>query len=187
MTQPYFFGYGSLVNRKTHTYGDVQTARLLGWRRIWRQTTYAPRPILTVEPCADVVIDGLIAHVPDGDWQALDAREHAYDRVAVNENIAHGHDAALDVAAYTVPHGKFPTCQPPRPIYLSYLDVVVQGYLAEFGEAGVRQFINTTVGWEAPIKDDRSDPVYPRSQILSRAQTRLVDAELARVRQGQNV
>ena len=183
MTHPCFFGYGSLVNRKTHTYSEVRRARLHGWRRIWRQTTFAPRPILTVEPCADTSIDGLIAHVPDGDWQALDAREHAYDRVLVNDNITHDDTRPLNVATYTVPLGKYPPSEAPRPIHLSYLDVVVQGYLAEFGEGGVRQFFETTHGWEAPIKDDRAEPVYPRSQRLSIKETRLVDAELLRIRQ----
>lgn len=183
MIHPCFFGYGSLVNRKTHAYDDARRARLHGWRRVWRQTTFAPRPILTVEPHAGASIDGLIAHVPGGDWQALDAREHAYDRVAVNGNVDHNDTRDLDVATYTVPDGKYERSEAPRPIYLSYLDVVVQGYLAEFGEAGVRQFFETTIGWEAPIKDDRCEPIYPRTQLLTPEESRLVDAELQRVRQ----
>ena len=39
--------------------------------------------------------------------------------------------------------------QPKTPILLSYLDVVVQGYLAEFGEAGVARFFASTDGWGA--------------------------------------
>ena len=33
---PYFFGYGSLVNRATHDYVHAHPARISGWRRAWR-------------------------------------------------------------------------------------------------------------------------------------------------------
>lgn len=181
MTAPYFFGYGSLVNRRTHDYGDIQPATLTGWRRVWRQTTYAPRPILTVEPCENVTITGLIAHVPNDDWAELDQREHAYDRVPVNHAIRHDLSNPADIATYTVPIDKHPASEELKPIYLSYLDVVVQGYLMEFGIEGVRAFFNTTIGWEAPIKNDRNDPIYPRHQVLTPEETRLVDAELSRI------
>jgi len=182
MMDPFFFGYGSLVNRNTHAYGRIQPAKLTGWRRVWRQISHTPRPILTVEPSPDVTIEGLIAHVPDGDWQALDAREAEYDRIIVDESIDYDATQTVSVSCYTIPDNKFPKSHPPRPIYLSYLDVVVQGYLREFGQAGVRQFFETTVGWEAPIYDDRSEPIYPRHQILSQSELRLVDRELSRIK-----
>lgn len=182
MMDPFFFGYGSLVNRETHSYGEIGAAKLVGWRRVWRQIEHAPRPILTVEPCAGIEIEGLIAHVPDGDWQALDAREHEYDRITVNENIQHGATRKLSVSTYTIPAEKFPQGRTARPIYLSYLDVVVQGYLREFGETGVRQFFDTTTGWDVPIRDDRADPIYPRHQVLSADEMALVNDELTRVR-----
>lgn len=181
MSIPYFFGYGSLVNRRTHGYGDIQPARLAGWRRVWRQTTYAPRPILTVERCDGVSINGLIAHVPNDDWDELDQREHAYDRVSVNGAVAHDLQKPTDIATYTVPLGKHCASDALHAIYLSYLDVVVQGYLAEFGAEGVRSFFDTTVGWEAPIRNDRAAPLYPRHQKLLPDEVQLVDSELARV------
>jgi hypothetical protein len=49
-----------------------------------------------------------------------------------------------------------------HPVLLSYLDVVVQGYLQEFDEAGVAHFFDTTDGWDAPLLDDRTHPHYPR-------------------------
>lgn len=33
MNNRYFFGYGSLVNRRTHDYAPLQKARVTGWRR----------------------------------------------------------------------------------------------------------------------------------------------------------
>ncbi|MFT6224241.1 MAG: hypothetical protein ACJA1F_002090 [Paracoccaceae bacterium] len=77
----------------------------------------------------------------------------------------------------------------PLPILRSYLDVVVQGYLQVFGEQGVVDFFATTRGWQAPVLDDRTAPVYPRHQLLSSSETALVDAHLsalaAQVEQGQ--
>ena len=64
---PYFFGYGSLVNRETHTYPDARPARLKGWRRSWIRTAKREVVFLSVTPDADTVIDGLIASVPDAD------------------------------------------------------------------------------------------------------------------------
>jgi hypothetical protein len=58
---------------------------------------------------------------------------------------------------------------------LSYIDVVVQGYLREFGEEGVARFFATTDGWDAPVADDRADPIYLRHQTLTRAERALVD------------
>jgi hypothetical protein len=57
--------------------------------------------------------------------------------------------------------------------------VVVQGYLREFGEAGVKRFFDTTDGWEAPVLNDRADPVYPRHRVLTADERTLVDDLLA--------
>lgn len=180
MQKPYFFGYGSLVNRKTHVYQDAHPAKLKGWRRVWRQTTLRPRPLLTAEPCPGVEIEGLVAHVPNGDWQSLDQREFGYDRIPV-EAVEHSILGTPEIATYSIPATKHPHPGTLRPIALSYLDVVVQGYLAEFGPEGARAFFDTTVGWEAPIENDRANPIYPRSQNLSSQEMAFVDSELRRL------
>lgn len=179
MSDAFFFGYGSLVNRKTHVYDNAHPARLTGWRRVWRHTALRPVAFLTAVPDAGCAIDGLIAGVPGNDWAALDAREFAYDRVGLDpdgaDRVDHPLAAQPEMAIYTIPKGKH---QPPttdHPILLSYLDVVVQGYLEVFGEAGVQAFFATTDGWTAPILDDRADPFYPRHQTLIPAERDLVD------------
>ncbi len=181
MSTPYFFGYGSLVNRDTHTYGNAQTARLHGWRRVWRHTVWQTRPFLTVEPCPNTVIDGLIAHVPRDDWAALDHREAGYDRVPVTDQMHHSAPAPATIATYCVPEGKHAKPTRDLPIVLSYLDVVVQGYLREFGEAGAMRFFDTTRGWDAPVHDDRDNPVYPRHQKLRPNERDFVDTQLHRI------
>ncbi len=178
MTRPFFFGYGSLVNRNTHSYGEIGHARLIGWRRVWRQSTYDPIPILTAEPCEGWQIDGLIAHVPNGDWAALDEREHAYDRVPVTHAVQHKTDTPIDIATYTVPQDKYPLPETHGPILQSYLDTVVIGYLQEFGEQGAMDFFSSTVGWNCPIRKDRADPQYPRTQTPAKEQAEFIDAQV---------
>ena len=64
---------------------------------------------------------------------------------------------------------------------LSYIDVVVQGYLAEFGMTGVRHFFETTEGWHAPILNDRAAPIYLRAQALTEEERQIVDEGLSRL------
>ena len=181
MTNAFFFGYGSLVNRQTHAYDDAHPARIPGWRRVWRHTAHHETAFLTAVPDPGTTIAGLVAGVPGGDWVALDAREAGYDRVRARD-VDHPVPRAIDVSIYSIPPGKHAAPSAPRPILRSYLDVVVQGYLREFGEAGVADFFATTDGWDAPLQDDRAAPAYPRAQRLTPAETALVDTMLARYR-----
>jgi hypothetical protein len=179
MQDAYFFGYGSLVNCATHDFTDAHTARLAGWRRVWRHTDLRPVAFLTVVPDADAEIEGLIAPVPGADWAALDQREAAYLRAPAAAQVRHSLPHAPEIAVYTIPEGRHGAPDAARPILLSYLDVVVQGYLREFGAAGVAQFFATTDGWDTPVLNDRTAPLYPRAQTLSSQETALVDQQLA--------
>ncbi|MWB79234.1 gamma-glutamylcyclotransferase [Pseudooceanicola sp. 216_PA32_1] len=178
MIAPCFFGYGSLVNRATHSYPDAVPATARGWRRLWRHTAGRRTAILTAVPCPGCDIQGLVASVPGADWAALDRREAAYDRVDATADVVHGRGKA-EVAIYTIPADKHPAADAPGLILLSYLDVVVQGYMAEFGTEGVLNFFATTDGWDAPVLNDRGNPVYPRHQILTAEERGLTDAALA--------
>ena len=75
MNDPFFFGYGSLVNRNTHDYGQAHPAQISGWRRAWRRSPSRDLCYLTAVPDPASTIEGLIAAVPNGDWAALDIRE----------------------------------------------------------------------------------------------------------------
>ncbi|MGO4909494.1 gamma-glutamylcyclotransferase family protein [Pseudorhodobacter sp. W20_MBD10_FR17] len=171
----HFFGYGSLVNRATHSYPNAARASLTGWRRTWVHTAVRPLAFLSVEPAPDTTIQGLIAHVPNGDWAALDTRESGYNRhlaeVLLQDNTPH------PIQVYAVPQSAGPV--EAHPILLSYIDVVVQGFLQEFGHKGAEDFFATTTGWNAPIINDRAAPQYPRAQRLTAGETAVVDAGLA--------
>lgn len=178
---PYFFGYGSLVNRTTHDFADPQPAQLHGWRRSWCHTDLRPVAFLTALPDEHSTIKGMIAHVPGGDWLALDQREYGYDRVEATNSVTHTAKDPIRIAVYAVPHQTRRTTNARHPILLSYLDVVVQGYLREFGPKGVTQFFATTDGWDAPILNDRAKPHYPRHRSLNTDETALVDHHLAEI------
>lgn len=175
MSDPFFFGYGSLVNQATHDFPEAQKATLHGWKRLWQRTDLRQVAFLSAVPCTDTDIDGLIAHVPNDDWEALDQREWAYDRIKVTEQVSHPVTRALDIAVYSVPERHHATSEADYPILLSYLDVVLQGYLHEFGETGVTRFMQTTSGWETLILNDRAQPVYPRAQPIPDEQRAYVD------------
>lgn len=179
MSDPLFFGYGSLVNLATHDYADPRPAVLHGWQRVWRQTDRRAVAYLSIEPVPGVNIAGVVAAVPGADWAALDAREAAYLRRDVTGQVACDR-AKGPVAAYEVDPSEHDPARS-HPILLSYLDVVVQGYLRLYGEAGVTAFFDTTAGWGTPIVDDRSAPRYPRHQSLTPEERRLTDAQLRRV------
>lgn len=181
MTGAFFFGYGSLVNRQTHTYSQNHRATALGWRRAWRYTPHRQVAFLTVVPDADCQIDGLIAHVPGNDWAALDEREAAYDRLPAHHSVMHQAKGVTDIAIYAIPEADLRLPDAAHPVLLSYIDVVLQGYLHEFGRDGADRFLATTTGWEAPILDDRAAPRYPRALRLSDEEHSYVDAALERM------
>lgn len=179
MNDPYFFGYGSLVNTATHDFPDPRCARIRGWRRAWRHTDLRQVAFLTAIPDPGCEIDGMIAHVPKNDWAALDQREWAYDRVPATDAVTHDLTRPLDIAIYAVPESRHARPSTEYPILMSYLDVVVQGYLRAFGAEGADRFFATTDGWDAPILNDRAVPRYPRHQPLRPHETEFVDTRLA--------
>ena len=165
------------MNLATHDYAAPTPATLSGWRRVWRTTSLRETAFLSVETCADTQIKGIVAHVPGSDWAALDTREAAYQRHDVSNQIAHD-QAPKPTAMYQVTPAHVVSAAKPQPILLSYLDVVVQGYLDVFGEAGVAHFFSTTSDWQ-PILNDRDTPRYARHQTLSKTERALVDHHLA--------
>lgn len=170
MNDPTFFGYSSLVNLNTHDYENPQRTQITGWRRIWRSTTHRDFAILSVTPDATTTLHGITAQVPGADWAALDDREFAYRRQLLPDQTA----------IYEITEQIIHPSNGPFPILRSYLDVVIQGYLREFGPDGATHFFETTDNW-GPILDDRHAPIYPRHQKLTFHETAFVDSQLAKL------
>ncbi len=181
MSDPFFFGYGSLVNRATHDFAQSQPAQITGWRRAWRHTGLREVAFLSAVRDASAQIDGLIAAVPGADWAGLDAREWAYERHKVCHQVTHQAGDDLQVHVYAVPDHRAAPPSTRHPILLSYIDTVVQGYLQVYGVAGAERFFATTDGWDTAILNDRADPRYPRAQRVTDAERDFIDGWLARL------
>ncbi|MCP5075346.1 MAG: gamma-glutamylcyclotransferase [Rhodobacteraceae bacterium] len=175
-----FFGYGSLVNSATHEYANTRRATVLGWRRHWVQSALRDASFLSVQRDPLSRIQGVVADVGQIGWEALDERERAYNRHRLSEQEL-ANQSSTSVHIYQAnPKFVAPTGGN-KPILLSYLDCVVQGFLAQFGEDGVRAFFRSTTGWDTPVRDDRAAPVYPRSQDLTGQETEMVNFHLLEV------
>lgn len=175
-----FFGYGSLVDLATHDYQNPRKATVRGWRRQWVCSATREVSFLSAVKDTRSSIQGMIADVTGVGWDALDEREAAYNRIELDSNELQI-NAVRDVQIYVADPNHIDPNGFNKPILLSYLDCVAQGFYEHFGVDGVAAFFNSTQGWERPVKNDRAAPVYPRAQVLTDVQSKLVDDHLKRL------
>ncbi|MCP4181912.1 MAG: gamma-glutamylcyclotransferase, partial [Hyphomicrobiales bacterium] len=171
-----YFGFGSLVNRKTLSNDtiDVIPAKLKGWRRHWQ-----PRPdeamasqmlrsiaLLSVHQDPSCDITGLIIIDKTSNLNALDKRERGYQKINLTESdfVLENNDKKnfVDNSIHVYVSSPGEVAQEPLSLLRSYLDVVMQGYLREFGEDGIAAFIDSTKGFDLQILEDRQKPIYSR-------------------------
>lgn len=183
-----YFGYGSLVNRATHRTDiiDFSRASLKGWRRQW-----LPRPmgkfghvaLLSVTPCENSEIDGLMVRDFARNLPALDEREIRYDRQLLERSALREADVenqtekSSELAVNIYVAKQLPPVEQPEKsrILRSYLDAVMQGYLKKFGREGLERFIQTTDNFDIGIREDRHEPVYTRPVTLQANEKSLFD------------
>ena len=178
MSDPYFFGYGSLVNLSTHEYRDPKPAGLRGWRRTWLDTYIRDEAFLSVHPVEGAEIYGIVARVRDADWVALDAREKGYDRLNATDQILVDKQRPDDCVVYVIPRTRETDIGQKSSILLSYLDVVLQGFMQIYGNDGPDHFFATTDGWDRSVQNDRHAPIYPRHRRLDATELQRVDGLL---------
>lgn len=180
-----YFGYGSLVNLDSlrTPYISAHRARLTGWQRVWLARPRVEGSFAAIDGLAflsaerndEAEIDGMVIVDHRTSLPDLDEREALYSRVTLTSTDVEFLDGSpldeddelfLYVADPPAVAGK-------ASILLSYLDVVMQGYFKHFGEDGLKRFVETTANFNCPIKDDREEPLYPRSVVVSEAETAL--------------
>lgn len=171
------FGYGSLVNRGTlPPHIETEKASVRGWRRAWRATSVGANGgvcSLSVVPDPDTTIEGLVVTFDDVVWPIIRRREHNYDYLPLEDHE--------DVLIFRAKEGIDRFGDARHPIFMSYLETTLQGFLTEFGPDGAARFMATTEGWHVPILNDREVPNYPRAQLLSSAEQIKVDELLETV------
>lgn len=168
------FGYGSLVNWRTRPPNEPANSFVIqGWQRYWGHCVSIEAGnvcALTIRPKVGQSVAGALVRTERQLLPALDDRERGYQRVhLVSENErppVPGTVGSVDIFTYTSEPPMFRLGDAEYPIWCSYLECVLAGFVYVGGESAAQQFIETTEGWEAPILDDRATPKYPRYYAL---------------------
>jgi hypothetical protein len=168
-----YFGYGSLVNELTwlqseRFHAERYPVEIANWTREWRHCVDTPRGpmcVLTAVEQPGSRIHGILIRCDAADLAQIDAREDGYDRVELKRGDVLSPVDDLPEKLY-IYRSRSPHCRPGGadfPIWFSYVEAVLHGFLNVFKSEGVDAFIRTTGGWAAPLLDDRGDPRYRRS------------------------
>lgn len=177
-----YFGYGSLVNRQTLS-GNKKAVptQVSGWIREWKHCvnlSLGKICALTVSRRPGTKIHGVLILDSMVGLAEIDRREIGYSRENIEIEDATLRARLEDVPAYTyVSTGEFNHWgNAEYPIWQSYLDCVLMGYIEVWGRKGAADFIATTEGWnQVPILNDRTAPKYPRAIDLSETNRRVID------------
>lgn len=180
-----YFGYGSLVNPRTHRTQIIhyEPAHLTGFRRRWQERSEKARyPVSFLSAhhvdgfegeLAGLLIFDHLANMP-----AVDQRESGYDRVRLHRSQLRLErpDTELPDMPYYVYVARPPAGLGGRHHVLqSYLDAVLQGYLHHYGENGAHHFLESTAWLDTPVVRDRANPLYPRAVELEPNEKAFID------------
>jgi len=183
-----YFGYGSLVNVETLAEGATAVpGTLAGWVREWRiwGTNQIGRGVCTLSVGQETgsEIRGVLVREPKEGLSALERREHKYHAVhGIGERFSHENDGRSgpeDMFLFKSKPEHYGWGDDDHPILQSYIDCVLAGFHAHWGEEGVRHFLETTRGWHVPVLFDRDNPIYPRAIELEHSLRELIDDLLA--------
>lgn len=141
-----------------------------------RRDGESSRALLSVRRDPAAVIDGLLVVDRAENLAAVDQREERYRRVSLTPSdlelsaelpagcSLYVYEASADQASVRLE------------IIQSYLDAVLQGFLREYGRAGVERFVRETEGFDATVIADRKTPGYPRAVRLEADEEAYFDA-----------
>lgn len=181
MKRHFVFGYGSLVNAATHDFENTQPAILHGWQRAWIRSPLRKICYLSIVKSDGAQIRGALSEVHDHHWPELNEREAAYDLINAQGMVTADQIPAAQLSTFAISPDQGQTPDRNSQVLLSYLDTVVQGYMAQAGPQGVSEFFETTQNWQATFINDRSAPIYRRHQPVTALERNLTDEHLARL------
>lgn len=179
-----YFGYGSLVNRRTlrTKFLGIRRATATGWRRFWLPRPAPEMAFLSVRPEEGFPTQGVVVYDHADHLPAVDEREAGYvRRVVLPEHLRIEDAPGVEVPVFIYEaHRETPDAADLGSRFLqSYLDAVLQGFLVLYGREGVERFVAETEGFETEIVRDRERPLYPRPVTLSDEEARLFDTLVA--------
>lgn len=170
------FSYGSLVSIETWSFkSQYEVATAYGWVRQWKKIINTEKGkicALTVSPKKKSSLDGILISADQFVQKKIDKREEGYEKIRI-EN---------DMFLYISEQSTCCWASEDAPIIKSYIDVVAHGYFQILGEEGFIKFFETTEGWELPIMDDRSNPLYPRALNLNDNFLKKIDCQIEKER-----
>ncbi len=180
MKTPYYFGFGSLVNEHTLPDNTVwHRARLSGWRRSWRHPIPGEPAWAAMDVVADASahIEGLVVVGGPAIDDYLVARESGYRCLSLRrDQLTLDMDLPDDAMPCLWVSNSASDNQDELYLMQSYVDVVMAGYLRNFGTKGLQQFIKSTDNWHLPTYNDRQAPRYPRPVCLSDDERGIIDS-----------
>ncbi|SRR5579871_2533119 len=168
-----YFGYGSLVNeltwlRSERRHPERYPVEIENWAREWGHcvdTPLGPGCVLTAAERAGSRIQGILICCDAADLMQVDAREAGYDRVELlrRDVLSSISNLPEKLYIYKSKSSHYRAGGADYPIWFSYAEAVLHGFLSVFKAEGVDRFIESTTGWTAPVIDDRDNPQYRRS------------------------
>jgi len=179
------FAYGSLVNQAARP-GNLEAAPavLPGWSREWMHRIVTPQGrvcALTVARDASSSIKGVVLESDDAEAFQVDEREVGYERIPVVVRLIDGlSESSVSCSMYVGDQASRGPATREYPIWRTYLDCVLLGYIALGGPDAADEFVRSTRNWPAPILDDRESPKYPRAVSLTVDEKEVIDAILRR-------
>jgi hypothetical protein len=168
-----YFGYGSLVNELTwlqseRRHPERYPVEIQNWTREWGHcvdSPHGPGCVLTAIERAGSRIQGILIRCDAADLLQIDAREAGYDRVELprRDVLCSIGNLPEKLYIYKSKPSHYRLGGADYPIWFSYAEAVLHGFLSVFKTEGVDRFIESTGGWTVPVVDDRDSPQYRRS------------------------
>jgi hypothetical protein len=189
-----YFGYGSLVNELTwlqseRRHPERYPVEVQNWTRQWGHCLDTPQGsgcVLTAVERAGSRIQGILICCDAADLAEIDAREDGYDRIELlhRDVLSSLSDLPEKLYIYKSKPSQYRLGGANYPIWYSYAEAVLHGFLTVFKTAGVDAFIRSTSGWTVPVIDDRDKPQYRRAlkTLISTADKIYIEEKIRQIK-----